>query len=68
VGLGLSWGDGYAHHRALLDSAKSISDPSDFFDSLVILLTHIQWLLQQQFLLFNTARKLYTAAFSDSNP
>jgi hypothetical protein len=35
VGLGLSWGDGYAHHRALLDSAKAVSDPSDFFDSLV---------------------------------
>ena len=35
VGLGLSWGDGYAHHRALLDSAKSVSDPTQFFDSLV---------------------------------
>ena len=35
VGLGLSWGDGYAHHRALLDSAKAVSDPTNFFDSLV---------------------------------
>jgi hypothetical protein len=38
VGLGLSWGDGYAHHRALLDSAKAVSDPTAFFDSLVRLL------------------------------
>lgn len=35
VGLGLSWGDGFAHVRSLLDAEKFVSDPSHFFRSLV---------------------------------
>lgn len=35
VGLGLSWGDGYAYHQALLDTGRYISNPSDFFRTLV---------------------------------
>ena len=35
VGLGLSWGDGFAHARSLLDTKRFISDPSAFYRSLV---------------------------------
>lgn len=35
VGLGLSWGDGFAHARSLLAADHYISDPSDFYRSLV---------------------------------
>ena len=34
VDLGLSWGDGFAHHQSLL-AAGNVSDPSAFFRSLV---------------------------------
>ncbi len=35
VGLGLSWGDGFAHARSLLAADRYVSDPSDFYRSLV---------------------------------